>query len=128
MKVWIGKTLVGIGIVHSIGGFMFFRPTLGVFLSERLFKTITVGGDPVREAAFWFFFGGFTLMIIGGLVDRLERLGERLPAFLGGSFVALTVLGIIMMPASGFWLLILPTVGMVHRNIRNTNAVVEQSL
>ncbi len=116
MKAWIGKALIVIGVVHSIGGFLFFRPTLSVFLTERLFNTITVGGEPVREAAFWFFFGGFALMIIGGLVDRLERLGERLPAFLGWSFAALIILGIIMMPASGFWLLILPAVAMIRHS------------
>ncbi len=92
MKAWIGKTLIGIGVVHSVGGFMFFRPTLGVLLNEGLFNTITVGGDPAREAAFWFLFGGFMLMIIGGLVDRLEHLGEPLPIFLGWSFAALTLL------------------------------------
>ena len=29
----------------------------------------TVNGQPVREAAFWFLFSGFALMILGALVD-----------------------------------------------------------
>jgi hypothetical protein len=118
MKTWIGKTLIGIGVVHSIGGFLFFRPILSVLLNEGLFNTITVGGDLGREAAFWFLFGGFALMLIGGLVDRLERFGEHLPAFLGWSFAVLTILGVIVMPASGFWLLIPPTAGMIRRSRR----------
>ena len=121
MKAWIGKTLIGIGVVHSIGGLLFFRPTLSILLNEGLFNTITVGGDLAREAAFWFLFGGFTLMIIGGLVNRLEYLGEHLPAFLGWSFAVLTILGVIIMPASGFWLLVLPTIAMIRRSSRNKN-------
>ncbi|MCP4539668.1 MAG: molecular chaperone GroEL [Chloroflexi bacterium] len=115
MKAWIGKALIGIGVVHSIGGFLFFGPILSALFNEGLFNTITVSGDIGREAAFWFLFGGFMVMIIGGLVDRLERLGEHLPAFLGWSFAALTILGAIIMPASGFWLLIIPTIGMIRR-------------
>jgi hypothetical protein len=115
MKAWIGKTLIGIGIAHSIGGFAWFHPILNTLFGEGLFNTIAVNGNLEREAAFWFLFAGFALMLIGGLVNRLERLGENLPPFLGWGFAALTTVGAIIMPVSGFWLLIIPTIAMIRR-------------
>ncbi len=115
MKAWIGKALIGIGVAHSIGGFAWFWPILGVLVDEGLFNTIVVNGNPEREAAFWFLFAGFALMFIGSLVDRLERLDEGIPLFVGWGFAVLTVLGAMIMPASGFWLLIIPTIGMIRR-------------
>ena len=116
MKAWIGKTLVGIGIGHTIGAFAWFHPILNTLLNEGLFNTITIDGNPERESTFWFFFAGFALMIVGGLVDRLEHLSENLPSFLGWGFAALTIVGAIIMPVSGFWLLIVPTIGMIRRH------------
>ena len=115
MKAWIGKTLIGIGIGHTIGGFWWFHPILSALFGEGLFNTISINVNPERETAFWFLFAGFALMIVGGLVDRLERLDETLPSFLGWGFAALTTVGAIIMPVSGFWLLIIPTIAMIRR-------------
>ena len=116
MKAWIGKTLVGIGVAHSMVGLVWFRPVLGILFDEGLFNTITLVQSPERESAFWFLFAGFALMIIGGLVNRIERLNGYLPPFLGWSFAVLTILGAMIMPVSGFWLLILPTIGMIRHS------------
>lgn len=113
MKAWIGKTLFGIGVIHSLFGFFFMRGTLAVLWGEGLFNT--VNGQPGREAVFWFLYTGFLLLIIGALVDRMERAGFGIPAFLGWSFLALTVVGALIMPVSGLWLLVPPVVGMFHR-------------
>ena len=113
MKAWIGKTLFAIGVIHSFFGFFFMRGTLALLWSEGLFNT--VNGQPRREAVFWFLYTGFLLVIIGALIDRLERSGFRFPAFLGWSFLALTTVGVLVMPISGIWLLIPPVVGMFHR-------------
>lgn len=118
MKAWIGKTLVVIGVAHSIVGLITFHPVLVSMLREGLVNTMALGQDPEREAAFWYFYSGFALMIVGGLVDRIERSEARLPRFLGWTFAVLTVLGLVVIPVSGFWLLIVPTVAMLRRGSR----------
>ncbi len=113
MKAWIGKTLFGIGVIHSLFGFVFMRSTLAVLWSEGFLNT--VNGQPRREAVFWFLITGFLFLIIGALVDHLEKSGFGIPTFLAWSFLALTVIGVVVMPISGIWLFVLPVIGMFVR-------------
>jgi hypothetical protein len=113
MKAWIGKSVLVIGILHSIFGFVVFRGILGDLVGEGLFNTVDI--QPDRNAAFWFLFGGFALLIIGGLIDWAEKKKLALPSFLKWSFAVLTVVGCVIMPKSGFWMLIIPTVGLFLR-------------
>ncbi|HID28631.1 MAG TPA: hypothetical protein EYP19_01355 [Desulfobacterales bacterium] len=113
MKVWIGKSVLVIGILHSVFGFIVFRGVLAELGKELLFNT--VDDQPDREVAFWFLFTGFALLILGGLIHWVEQRQLALPSFLKWSFLAITLLGCFIMPKSGFWLLLIPTVGMYLR-------------
>ncbi|MGD9367226.1 MAG: DUF6463 family protein [Desulfobacteraceae bacterium] len=118
MKVWIGKSVLVIGIVHSVYGFIVFRGILAELCRELLLNT--VDGQPNREAAFWFLFSGFALLIIGGLIHWVEQRRLAMPLFLKWSFLAITLLGCFIMPKSGFWLLLVPTVGMYLNQDKET--------
>lgn len=109
---WIGRAIVGIGVVHTLFGLWFMRGTLRELLHEGLFNT--VHGQPTREATFWFLFTGLALVVLGALVHWLEARGIAPPAFLGWSLLALTGAGIFIMPASGFWLLLAPVAGLMR--------------
>nr|WP_290894508.1 DUF6463 family protein [Azonexus sp.] len=63
--------------------------------------------DPLRGAVAWFFLFGVLLWLLGMAVDLLERQvpGWRSPA-LGGALLLLLGLGVVLMPASGFWLVL----------------------
>ena len=111
MRPWIGKSLLIIGIIHSVFGFVTFRNIVAELVSEMLFNSIN-DNQIDRLAAFWFLFTGFALLIIGGLIDWSERKHLELPAFLKWSFLAITLLGCLIMPMSGFWLLFIPTIGL----------------
>ncbi len=115
MKSWVGWSILVIGILHALVGVVAFHDFLITIFREGLFNTIGLKYQPEREAAFWFLFTGFTLLIIGGLVVWIERNKMRVPAFLSWSFLAITVTGAFMMPASGFWLLLIPTIGLFLR-------------
>ena len=121
MKAWIGKTLVGIGLLHTVFGvvrFGFRQAVLGDMLREGLFNTIRSSvDDPLRAAAFWFFVVGFALMLIGSVIDRLERLGQPLPRSTAWGFACLTVVCLVVIPRSGFWFIIPPAVGMLYRDL-----------
>ncbi len=115
MKVWIGRSVIVIGMVHSVFGFIAFRDILVELGKELLLNS--VDGQPDREAAFWFLFTGFALLIMGGLIHWVEQRQLTLPLFLKWSFLVITLLGCFIMPKSGFWLLFVPTVGMyLHQN------------
>lgn len=118
VKSWIGKTLICIAIGHSSVGFISYRSVLEIIFNDGVFNTIVIGGNPNRESAFWFLYSGFMLLLVGGLVDYLERLDLDIPLLFTIAFSVLTVMGILVMPVSGFWLLILPILGLIFRKIR----------
>ena len=111
---WIGKWLFAVGVIHLSFGVIFMHATLAVLWSERLLNT--VNGQPIREAVFWFLCTGVLLLIIGIMVDRVERDSLAIPRFVAWLFAALTITGVIVMPISGIWLLIPPAAGMVVRS------------
>ena len=110
---WIGKWLFAVGVIHSLFGIFFMHATLAVLWSEGLLNT--VNGQPAREAVFWFLCTGLMLLITGVLIDQLEHERLVIPRFVTWSFAVLTVIGVVVMPISGIWLLIPPAAGMVVR-------------
>jgi hypothetical protein len=119
MKAWIGKSLFIIGAGHSLVGFIVFRSTIALMIKEDLVNTIPLNGNSSKEAAFWFLFTGFALMIIGGLVNLIENKNINMPAFLLWSLILMTAIGVFMMPVSGFWLLLIPILGLLLRQRNN---------
>ncbi len=117
---WIGRTVLGIAAVHTLFGAVFFRETVLTLVREGLVATIRDEVD--RGAAFWFFYTGFALALIGAWMDEREAEARRFPGYLVASFAALIAAGVIIMPRSGFWLLIPPVVGAIVRNRRMGDA------
>jgi len=111
---WIGKWLIGVGVIHSAFGFVFMRSTLAVLWSEGIVDT--VNGQPNREAIFWFLYTGFLLILFGVMVNRNEKLRLEIPVFVIWGFSGLIVVGVVVMPVSGIWLLVPPVVGMLLYN------------
>jgi hypothetical protein len=111
---WIGKWLFGVGVIHLSFGLAFMHETLVLLWSERLWNT--VNGQPTREAVFWFLCTGVVLLIVGVLVNQVEREGLRVPRFVVWSFAGLVFVGVVVMPISGIWLLIPPAFGVLFRS------------
>ena len=114
MVAWIGKWLFAVGVIHLSFGLAFMHEILALLWSDRLWNT--VNGQPPREAVFWFLCTGVMLLIAGALVNQVEHKALGIPVFVTWSFVALTLIGVIVMPISGIWLLIPPVAGMVTRH------------
>jgi len=110
---WIGRWLFAVGVIHSLFGIFFMRSTLATLWSEGLLNT--VNGQPPREAVFWFLCTGIMLLIVGVLANQAEREGLPMPRFVTWSFAVLAIIGVIVMPISGIWLLIPPAAGMIVR-------------
>lgn len=114
MRRWIGRWVMGVGAVHNAAGLYFFADVLLEIVRAGVLNAVDM--DPMRNLAFWFLFSGFLLILVGYLVDRMELLGrDRIPSAVGTWFAALTVLGVVTMPASGFWLMIPPVMACLRR-------------
>lgn len=99
-----GKLLIATGILHNFIGIVLFSPILGDILQAGVFNSIDPHFD--RNAAFWFLFGGLMMVLLGMMVQWMYQQTGTVPAFIGWWLLAIGVIGVIMMPASGFWLVL----------------------
>ncbi len=116
MKRWIGRWIIGVGIIHAAFGFVVFREALLAMLRDGVWNA--VDGHPGRPLAFWFVFVGLLTIVFGHLVDWTEGRGLLLPHFVAWGFFVLVILGIVTMPVGGGWLLLPAGLGLVVRSYR----------
>ena len=102
--------LIATGILHNLIGFVLGFEVLAGMVRDGLFNSTLVQFD--RQAIFWFLFSGFAMMLWGVLIANLERV----PNTFSWSLLILSVLGVIIMPASGFWLVIPQALYMLWQN------------
>ena len=103
-----GHVLTAIGVLHLAVGSLAYAGPLAAIGRDRFFNA--VDGHIDRDAAFWFMLTGLLLVLLGQLVRRAQRRLGTLPAFLGWSLLALSAVGALLMPFSGFWLLLVAAV------------------
>lgn len=121
MKHWIGRWLIAVSVIHTVFAIAVFGSDLASIIQRGVFDT--VGNDPQANAVVWFVLFGVILFICGLAVSALERSSSQpLPRSLGWSLLALVALGVILMPASGFWLVIPPAVAILLRRPRMQSA------
>lgn len=112
MKNWIGKFLIGIGVLHTLVGVVLLTPLVGEeLLADGLFNSIN--GQPKREAFLWFLLSGFFMIIIGALLNFMEKNRQMIPDFLGWSLIAVAAFAVFFSPLSGGWLIFIPAIALV---------------
>lgn len=114
MRVWIGKTIGIIGLIHTVFGLVVFRDVIFEIFRRGFFNTIQE--QPLENYAFWFIFFGFFTIILGLTIDFSERFGIAFPQFFGWIILAVTLLLIAIMPISGGWLFLIPAIGLIWQN------------
>lgn len=110
MTRWRGRWLLVVSAIHTAFAFVVFRAPLVSMAREGMFDTVRE--DPLRGAVAWFVLFGGAVAIAALAVDQLERERRSLRA-LGVAVFALFVLGVLWMPASGFWLVLPAAISMV---------------
>ncbi|MES2932718.1 MAG: DUF6463 family protein [Pseudomonadota bacterium] len=111
-KVWIGRWLVGVATLHTLVAGLFFGDALLAVLQRGIFDS--VGRDPLVATAVWFVLFGAGLAILGLAITALERAQSMASArVLGLAILLLTLLGIVLMPKSGFWLAFPPAIALL---------------
>ncbi|WP_349741381.1 DUF6463 family protein [Roseateles cavernae] len=112
-RPWIGHWLTGVAALHTVFAGATFAPVLLQMTRGGLLGS--VGADPLRGAVTWFTLFGAVLALLAISITALERDGQtQALRRLGWGLLALTLLSLLLMPASGFWL-VLPAIWALLR-------------
>ena len=110
MKKINAKLLILIGIIHNLFGLAIGLPYLKEIAQAGFFNA--VDPYPYRMAITWFLLFGFLFMILGQLALSLDYI----PSSIAWSLLALSLVGVILMPVSGFWLVLALAIYIIFKN------------
>jgi hypothetical protein len=104
-KIWkySGILLAATGVLHTIVAiFIGWKSFVGM-LNDGLLNS--VGDDTQRSLALWFLVCGVMLILGGGMLHHYIRKAQLPPPrWFAWWMIVLSVLGCVLVPASGFWL------------------------
>ena len=100
-----GLILMGIAVLHEVVGIIAYFDALVDIGEAGIFNTINPPHWQ-RDAAFWFLMFGVMLFLYGWMAHWLLKQTGTMPAFWGFGLLMICGVGIVLMPASGFWLAI----------------------
>ena len=111
MNHQLGRLLVATGVFHALVGVTFFREPLAAIFADGFFDAIAIPGSltvhPDRMAAMWFLVPSPLFMLLGQIVNRALGSGDwAVLRIIGWHLLGLGVVGVAMLPISGFWILI----------------------
>lgn len=108
---------MGVALLHTTFAFVVAGKHYQQMLTSGL---INSANSPQANLAIWFLLFGVLLFITGLLLLTLERAQQRLSRLAIYSLLALTVLGVTVLPASGFWLMFPPIVALIIDDLQTT--------
>ena len=111
MKTWKSTWIMGVAILHTVYAFLVFGSDYLSLVENNWIASITSAHVGL---AVWFFLFGQALFIIGQLVRSSELNGETsVNTLISVNLLVLTILGVTIMPESGFWLMFPPLFAML---------------
>jgi hypothetical protein len=118
MKKHFGNMLIAIALLHQVVGVVFYGAILTEIVRAGIINSV-VAPYWDRDAAFWFFMFGGLLFVIGWFARWSYQHVGQYPSFMGWSLLIISAIGVVMMPASGLWLVIVVALLMI-RDTRTT--------
>ena len=107
MRRLSGPLLMATGVLDLLYVLVFHSRQLAAIAQDGFFDAVELNPPQLdRETAFWHLMFGVMFVVLGALVHWTQARTGTLPAFLGWSVLALGMAGVILMPLSGFWLLL----------------------
>ena len=105
LRHWIGHWLMVVAAIHTVFGLVVFNADLSAMANQGFLNT--VGEDTRRAAVVFFMLFGFLLAVLALATTALERNGQQaLLRRVGWSLSLLCAVAVLLMPASGFWLVV----------------------
>lgn len=116
-KRWIGRWIIGVSVLHTLFALVLFGPVFRAMLGSGMWNS--VGQVPMRAAAAWFLLSGGFMLVCGLAVDAVECDDGASPLrATGWTLLIVTLICIVLMPVSGAWLLLPPSIAMILRGKR----------
>lgn len=109
---------MAIGVIHLLFGVVFGRQRLAAIARDGFWNA--VDPHPDRQLAVWFIAFAFPAILAGALIARMGARGERPPRWLGFSVLVFTLVLGVLMPISGGWLLLVPSILLILAARRGT--------
>ena len=110
--VWTGRWLLAVALLHTVAAFVLFGEPLLEIARHGLFNSI--GRDPLKAAAIWFLLFGAAIALCAMGLSALEEHGDtKTLRSIGLGMLLLTLLGVVLMPVSGFWLAFPPAIALL---------------
>lgn len=102
LKNWIGKWVMFVASGHMAVAFFLFIHAYRELIADGMFNSVK---SDKSGFAVWFVLFGIVLFIVGMLIATIEKQGLEIPKSIGVALSLLTIVGVILMPVSGFWLM-----------------------
>lgn len=110
LRPWIGRSITGIAILHLATAPVFYGDALRSIWQGGLLNAVLndPATEPLRSGGFWYLGTGLVELSLGLLVSWLSRRHGEVPRLLGWLLLGTAAFGVLLMPASGYWLLLIP--------------------
>jgi uncharacterized membrane protein len=109
----LGPALVLIGVGHGAAAFVLFPDGLAAIARDGVVGAISNGSSGDVKAAFWFALFTPALVFLGWVASHaLVRDDHELLSLLAWFLVGTGMLGVVVMPVSGFWLVLAVGIAM----------------
>jgi hypothetical protein len=106
---WISYWMMIIAIIHTGLAIVLFGSAYMMFLRKGVWNTVSTDGD---RLALWFLVAGAMMFLMGYLFSQMHSIPKLAGVLLG----LIGLVGGLLLPPSGFWLLIPPAIGiLLHR-------------
>lgn len=119
VRMRIGWLLMMTAILHMLLGVLLFWQPLQDMVDAGIINSITPHYD--RGMIFWFLLFGALLLLLGHMTQWMQTHFGVIPESLGWGLFGLAVVGIIVMPVSGFWV-VLPQAYLIIRVARTNRS------
>ena len=116
----LGKYIIATGILHTIVGVIGYWKPLWTIIQSGVFNAVEPHFD--RTTAFWFLIAGGLMIMLGQIVDWALATTGKLPRSLGLGMIITAIVGIVIMPISGFWLILIE--GIIALKLTQPKALV----
>ena len=114
-----GRLMMLIGVIH-LGGLWVGREAIariadGGWIGQADSAVANVPGIADQELIFWFTLWGLLMILIGQLLNALEKNNARPPSWFGVQLAALNLGCAALLPKGGFWWVLLPAYRIIVR-------------
>lgn len=112
LKNWIGKWVIFVALGHSVMASILFGKTYRDMVINGLYNS--VNSEKIGLAV-WFFLFGLILFVVGMVISVIEKNGLQISKSIGVALLLPTIIGVVLMPVSGFWLMFPAILAIFYR-------------